>query len=219
MQAPMRLAAPVISATGMSCVLDKITINFLGFVDRIMNAKELICEHIRNQGNLLFVEFMQQALYTPNYGYYSSARQKFGVDGDFVTAPELTPLFGQTIAQQCAEWMSQIQQPHIFEFGAGSGALCVTMLTELAHRQQLPEAYHILEVSGHLRQQQLAHIEQHIPQWRDRIIWHESWPDQPFQGIVIANEVLDAMPVHRFLYTEQTILESYITLNEHGVYC
>ncbi|ASQ47358.1 class I SAM-dependent methyltransferase [Legionella clemsonensis] len=179
-----------------------------------MSLFSLICEQIQQQGALPFVEFMQQALYNPYYGYYSAGLQKFGSQGDFVTAPELTPLFGYTIANQCQPILSQLKEPILFEFGAGSGKLCVDMLQQLEYLNCLPHQYVILEVSSNLKQRQQSFIQEKIPHLFSRILWLERWPEKPFKGIVIANEVLDAMPVHRFLQTEQGLLESHVVLDE-----
>lgn len=164
--------------------------------------------------DLPFVEFMQLALYAPEDGYYSSGLQKLGSHGDFITAPELTPLFGKTLANQCQQIMAELELPVLFEFGAGSGALCVAILEHLAELQCLPEAYYILEISANLRHRQHELIQQKIPHLAAKVVWLDSWPKTPFNGVILANEVLDAMPVHRFMYTEQGILESYITLDE-----
>ena len=161
-----------------------------------------------------FVEFMQMALYTPGEGYYSSGLQKLGKHGDFVTAPELTPLFGHSLANQCRQIMHELQEPIIFEFGAGTGALCVDILHHLEQVDSLPAAYWILELSADLRNRQKEAINQKIPHLAHKVQWLDSWPETAFSGIVIANEVLDAMPVHRFMHSNEGILESYITLNE-----
>ncbi len=178
-----------------------------------MTLLDLIRAELRQKGPVLFVEFMQQALYTPNLGYYSSATQKFGERGDFITAPELTPLFGQALANQCQQVMHHVAEPILFEFGAGSGQLCVDILTQLERLNSLPREYHILEVSGHLQDRQRELVALKIPHLADRVKWLSHWPTQAFNGVIIANEVFDAMPVHRFLQTENALLESYITLN------
>lgn len=162
-----------------------------------------------------FVEFMHYALYAPYVGYYS-ASMPLGQEGDFVTSPEITPLFGYALANQCATLLDELSAPIIFEFGAGSGKLCVDLLKRLQILKKLPEAYYILDVSATLKQKQRDYIDSHLPELIDRIHWLEQWPARPFEGIVIANEVLDAMPVHRFLKTEQGLFESMVSWrNEH----
>lgn len=161
-----------------------------------------------------FVEFMQLALYAPGEGYYSSGLQKLGKHGDFITAPELTPLFGKTLANQCLQVFAALESPSIFEFGAGSGALCVALLEHLAEHSSLPKTYYILEVSANLYHRQRELIEQKIPHLAHCVTWVDRWPETPFNGVVLANEVLDAMPVHRFMNTEQGIMESYVRFND-----
>lgn len=182
----------------------------------MMSLFERICNRVQ-QGAIPFSEFMQEALYAPYLGYYTAGLQKFGLGGDFITAPELTPLFGKTLANQCQQVLSVLTDPIIFEFGAGSGRLCVDLLTHLEHLNGLPMEYHILEVSGNLKHRQQELIQLDIPHLANKIRWLSSWPDRPFNGVVIANEILDAMPVARFLQTEDDLLESFITLNDKGL--
>lgn len=181
-----------------------------------MSLLQTLHARLEQQQEISFTEFMQLALYDPKEGYYSSGQQKLGPQGDFITAPELTPLFGQTLAQQCQQIMAHLNTPALFEFGAGSGALCVAVLTHLEYLNCLPETYYILEVSADLRHRQQQLIKDKIPQLANRVHWLNQWPKEPFSGVVIANEVLDAMPVHRFLYQENELLESWISLNEQG---
>lgn len=178
-----------------------------------MSLTESLINQLRQHGDLPFVDFMQQALYAPHFGYYSAGLQKFGPQGDFITAPELTPLFGQTLAKQCQQVLSTQTNPIVFEFGAGSGQLCVDILTHLEHLHCLPIEYHIMEVSANLRHRQQALIQAKLPHLFDRVKWLSQWPQEPFNGVIIANEVLDAMPVHRFMQTQEGLMESYITVD------
>lgn len=166
-----------------------------------------------------FVEFMHRALYDPDFGYYTTGLQPLGPQGDFITAPELTPLFGQTLAFQCQQLLTGMERPVLFEFGAGTGKLCLDLLQQLEQLDCLPSTYFILEVSANLRQQQKTLIEKTIPHLAHRVQWLDRWPEKPFKGVILANEVLDAMPVHRFLQTENGILESVVTLNEKDELC
>ncbi|KTD66276.1 class I SAM-dependent methyltransferase [Legionella spiritensis] len=181
-----------------------------------MNAMTSLQTLLRQRHEIPFAEFMQHALYAPDGGYYTSGLQKFGPEGDFITAPELTPLFGQTLAQQCLQLFTTINDPVVFEFGAGSGRLCVDLLAQLERLQSLPTHYDILEVSGHLRHRQQALVEQEIPHLANRVRWLDRWPKKPFCGVMIANEILDAMPVHRFMQTTSGLCESMVTLNSAG---
>ena len=171
---------------------------------------------LEKRQELPFIEFMQLALYAPGEGYYSSGLTKLGKQGDFITAPELTPLFGKTLANQCKQILTSVENPILFEFGAGTGALCIDVLNQLEQLNCLPEAYYILEVSSNLRHRQQELFQQKIPHLLHRISWLDHWPETPFNGVVMANEVLDAMPVNRFMLKDNNILESYISLNKAG---
>jgi SAM-dependent MidA family methyltransferase len=153
-------------------------------------------------GSISFAEYMQHALYAPGIGYYSAGASKFGPAGDFVTAPEVSPIFGSIIARQCAEVLEQVGDGgSILEFGAGSGRLAVDVLRKLAVLNALPRRYKILEVSADLRERQEHLLRSEVPSCMDRIEWLDGIPDS-ISGVVIANEVLDAMPVERFVRRE-----------------
>ncbi|MBS0350590.1 MAG: SAM-dependent methyltransferase [Proteobacteria bacterium] len=156
-----------------------------------------ICSEISEQGPIPFARFMELALYAPGLGYYRNGLQKFGEQGDFITAPELSPLFSQCLARQCQQILSQISRPNILEFGAGSGVMARTILQTLSELQTLPEHYYILELSAELQQRQRLQLQKHLPEFYSRVVWLQQIPEH-FTGIVLANEVLDAMPVHRF---------------------
>lgn len=148
-----------------------------------------------SSGWISFAEFMQLALYAPGLGYYSAGAKKFGKDGDFVTAPEISPLFAQSLAKQAAQVLQQTQGS-ILELGAGSGRLALELLLELQSLEQLPQQYLILEVSAQLRQQQRETLEQRLPaELMTRVLWLDALPAR-FNGLVLGNEVLDAIPVH-----------------------
>ncbi len=177
----------------------------------MIQFKDYFLQQLQNRPNMPFVEFMHYALYAPYVGYYS-AGSPLGKEGDFITAPELTPLFGYALANQCAEIFKNLTAPKILEFGAGSGKLCVHILQKLEEIGQLPDAYFILDVSASLKMQQQTYIKTHAPTLFERVQWLTQWPTEPFEGVLIANEVLDAMPVHRFLKTENGLFESFIGL-------
>ena len=167
---------------------------------------ELIHHDIALQGGWIpFSRFMELALYAPGLGYYSAGASKFGATGDFITAPELSPLFGRTVARQLADIMS-LSAPHILELGAGSGKLALDILTELERLEQLPATYSILEVSADLRERQQALLQKHLPHLAQRIHWLDALPAQ-ISGAVIANEVLDALPVHLVRWSDARVLE------------
>ena len=167
--------------------------------DDARRASDALTAHIRDEiaarGDWIgFDRFMALALYTPGLGYYSGGAHKFGAAGDFVTAPELTPLFAQTLAAQVAQIL-RLSAPHVIEVGAGSGRLAADLLLELERRDALPESYAILDLSGELRARQRATIEQRAPHLLARVSWLDTLPGH-FDGLVLANELLDALPVH-----------------------
>jgi SAM-dependent MidA family methyltransferase len=139
---------------------------------------------------------MAMALYEPGLGYYSSAMRKFGAEGDFVTAPELTPLFGQAVATQVAEWFGHAA-PRVVEFGAGSGALAAQLLSELERLGTPAEEYLIVELSADLADRQRETIARDAPALLGRVRWLDRMPES-IDGVIVANELLDAMPVRVF---------------------
>jgi SAM-dependent MidA family methyltransferase len=158
-----------------------------------------LCEIIRHDiavqgGWIPFSRFMELALYAPGLGYYTAGARKFGEAGDFITAPELSTLFGRTLVRQLIEVM-HASAPHILELGAGSGKLAVDILGELEQCGALPESYSILEVSADLRERQQALLQEKLPHLKARVQWLDALPEK-ISGAVIGNEVLDALPVH-----------------------
>jgi len=149
-------------------------------------------------GVISFARYMELALYAPGLGYYSGGSRKFGEGGDFITAPELSPLFSRCLARQCAQILEGMKGGDLLEFGAGSGVMAAEILAELERLEQLPEHYFIMELSGDLRQRQHEMITARLPHLEGRIIWLDGLPET-FRGVVLANEVVDAMPVHRFV--------------------
>ena len=148
----------------------------------------IAAEIARNDGAISFARYMELALYAPDLGYYSGGSAKLGKDGDFTTAPELTPLFGAAVAQAAAAIIAQ-SAPQILEFGAGTGKLAFDILTEMALAGVAIERYFIVELSGELRARQQDKLRD-FPQ----VEWLDEFPDA-FDGVVVGNEVLDAMPV------------------------
>jgi SAM-dependent MidA family methyltransferase len=149
-------------------------------------------------GSIPFSEFMERCLYTPGLGYYSAGCRKFGAGGDFVTAPEISPLFGRCLARSCGAVLQSLGGGDILEFGAGSGQLAVDLLGELASMDCLPDRYLVLERSAELRARQQEAIGRYLPQLLDRVSWLDALPAAGFRGVMLANEVLDAMAVERF---------------------
>lgn len=168
--------------------------------------RDLIHHDIARQGGWIpFSRFMELALYAPGMGYYSAGARKFGAAGDFVTAPEISSLFGRTLARQLVEIMAQ-STPHILELGAGSGKLAVDILGELERQNSLPERYDILEVSADLRERQRVLLQARLPHLINRVHWLDALPDS-ISGVLVANEVLDALPVHLVRWIDANIVE------------
>ena len=193
-----------------------------------------LCELIRRDiaahgGWIPFSHFMELVLYAPGLGYYTAGARKFGQEGDFITAPELSSLFGRTLARQLVEIM-QASSASILELGAGSGKLAFDILGELEKLEVLPESYSILEVSADLRERQQTLIREKLPHLAERVHWLDALPDN-ISGAVIGNEVLDALPVHLLLWNaspiqtlprgdkEQVIMERGVSLeNERFIW-
>ncbi|OYZ57565.1 MAG: hypothetical protein B7Y21_07055 [Hydrogenophilales bacterium 16-61-112] len=150
-------------------------------------------------GWISFARFMEVALYAPGLGYYAAGAMKFGAAGDFVTAPELTPLFGRTLAHAIAPVLAETGGD-ILELGAGSGKLAVDMLGELERLDALPARYGILEVSADLRVRQQERIAHDRPDLAGRVHWLDALPSA-FEGVILGNELLDALPVELVHWT------------------
>lgn len=160
-----------------------------------------------------FDHFMEMALYAPGLGYYVAGSRKFGEAGDFVTAPEVSPLFAQCMARQAAQVLVQLGQGELLEFGAGSGVLAADMLTEMERLDCLPTRYAIIELSPELQVRQRVTLQQRVPHLLERVVWLQRLPEA-HTGFVIANEVLDAMPVSRFRIGEAGVEESFVVAGE-----
>ena len=159
----------------------------------------LIREEAEACGGILgFDRYMERALYYPGLGYYANGALPFGTGGDFVTAPEIGSLFARCVARQCISVLEALNGGDVLEFGAGSGRLAADVLLEMAHLGTLPGAYRILELSAVLRERQRQTLERLAPQLADRVVWLDALPAEGFRGCVLANEVLDALPVRRF---------------------
>jgi SAM-dependent MidA family methyltransferase len=171
----------------------------------------------RAGGWIPFSQFMALALYAPGLGYYAAGAHKLGRGGDFVTAPELSPLFGACLATQCAEVLAACSLGEIMEVGAGSGVLARDILQALAGQGCLPARYRILETSPDLRARQQALL---LPQARTlgvSIEWLDRIPEDPFSGVMIANEVLDALPVDRFRLGRSGLEAMGVTIGDAGL--
>ena len=157
----------------------------------------VIRAEIEQNGSISFSEYMEMALYEPGLGYYSAGLQKFGEGGDFITAPQLGDVFARCLAKQVEQIGDELGAYEIIEAGAGSGVLAANLLKALQDNHP-PARYRILERSAHLRQVQRETLERSVPQWMDRISWLDQPPETDWQGVFIANEVLDALTVELF---------------------
>lgn len=167
----------------------------------------LIRDEIESAGGWIpFSRFMELALYAPGLGYYSAGMHKFGAAGDFVTAPEISALFGRTLARQAAQVLG-LTAGNILEIGPGSGRLAFDLLSELDRSGQLPERYFLLEVSADLRQRQ----QQLLARFAPRVEWLDRLP-AVFSGLIVGNEVLDAMPVDLVAWGEDSLFERGVSL-------
>jgi SAM-dependent MidA family methyltransferase len=175
----------------------------------------LICTEIgRADGWLSFARYMELALYAPGLGYYTAGSAKLGQAGDFVTAPELSPLFARCLARQIAQLIGE-GVPDVLELGAGSGALAAGLLNELATLDRVPRRYFILEVSADMRARQQARLATIAPDLCERVHWLEVLPEN-LKATLIANEVLDAIPVHIVRTRAGEIDELGVAIGVHG---
>ena len=179
-------------------------------------STRIAAEIARHGGWLSFARYMEMALYEPGLGYYSNPGQVFGAAGDFVTAPELTPLFGATLARQVSPWLKDPALAGsgqvVLEVGGGSGMLAAQLLNALDNVGHHEVRYLILELSAERREHQRQTLKSLAPGLMDRVGWLETFPES-FAGVVVANELLDAMPVQLFEWQADAEAE----LQEMGV--
>jgi SAM-dependent MidA family methyltransferase len=195
----------------------------------------LIQQKIAQAGGWIsFAEFMQMALYTPDLGYYAGGARKFGQSGDFVTAPEISPLFAKTLARLASQIQGELDSQseakrgcpgvlacsdaNILELGAGTGKLAADLLLELQELNALPKQYFILEVSAYLRQVQRETCLSKLPSVLfEKIVWLKTLPKK-FNGLVLGNEVLDAIPVHILHKTESGWRERGVAFSDDFIW-
>ncbi len=172
-----------------------------------------IADEIARDGPMPFQRYMQMALYEPGLGYYVNGLHKFGASGDFVTAPEQGPIFSATLARQVDDIAQTLSAPYtILEPGAGSGAMACGLLSSLEH---LPQHYLILEPSAALREVQRERLAQLPEDVLGRVEWIEAPPGQPFNGVIIANEVADALPVAVFRMGSAGLAERCVQIQDN----
>lgn len=173
-------------------------------------AERVRSEIIDSGGRLSFARYMDLVLNAPGLGYYRAPNRRFGRDGDFITAPEMSPLFARCIARQVDQMLSHLGEGVLFEAGAGSGALCADLLNGLNESGRLPQRYLILEPSAALRARQRETLGQVAPDQVSRVVWVDDLPPAGFTGIIIANELLDAIPAPRFKKGANQVLEACV---------
>ena len=179
---------------------------------------QLLIEEIAQQptGSISFSRFMELALYEPQLGYYTAALDKLGESGDFITAPEISPLFAQCLARQCQQVFENLASADILEIGAGTGQLAVDLLLYLEKENCLPTHYKILEISPTFKARQQELLKKRIPHLLARIHWLDDWPTSPLTGVMIANEVIDALPVDRFFWSNDQVQEVRVAYEKEG---
>ncbi len=169
-------------------------------------------------GSLPFWKFMELALYAPGFGYYSAGALKFGPAGDFVTAPEISPLFAACVADAVTPVLQQLGPDAEFvEIGGGSGAFAETALAKLLANDALPARYAILEPSADLRERQRERLQQRLPPMLFELVtWLDAPPDAAWNGVLFANEVIDALPTPRFVIRDGEVFEEHVALDGEG---
>lgn len=174
---------------------------------------ERIRKHLKRHQEMSFADYMNLALYTPNLGYYSGALPKIGRQGDFITAPEISPIFSRCLARQALQVLQQLEQRNIVEFGAGRGVMARDILLEL--QNEALKNYYIIELSADLRATQQQTLSTLPEDLFKKVIWLDELPRKPIEAVVLANEVLDAMPVERIKLEADNALIAQVTFNEN----
>ena len=181
-----------------------------------------LCEMIRAEidtagGAMPFRRYMEMALYTPGLGYYMAGARKFGAAGDFVTAPEISPLFSDCLAAQCQQVLETFERPAcLLELGAGSGTMAADILARLERLDCLPDHYYILELSAELKQRQQQTLARRVPHLAASVRWLDTLDGLELHGVILANEVLDAQPVTRFRLDEEGLHELGVGYDRQG---
>lgn len=187
--------------------------------DAITHSQQLvnlIRQQIRQQGGAIsFHEYMKIVLYQPALGYYVAGASKIGASGDFVTAPEVSPLFSYCLANQVSQVLEHVSAASILELGAGLGTMAADVLSHLQRVGNLPEQYYILDLSPELKQRQYQTLQAKVPDLLNKVVWLDSLPET-FDGVILANEVLDAMPVQLFKWHNEQVFERHIGLDDQG---
>ena len=185
-------------------------------LDHSLLVREQLIQHINTRdGWISFEEFIDFVMYKPGLGYYSAGAEKIGHSGDFTTAPEISKLFGMALANQMTPILDHYQSPSIIEIGAGTGKLAFDIMTQLNDYQVNFDRYYILELSADLKQRQQSMLS-HLPtKTLNKIVWLNSIPMDSIDGVIIANEVIDALPFTRFKTQNGQVYELGISVEDN----
>ena len=185
-------------------------------LDHSLLVREQLIQHINTRdGWISFEEFIDFVMYKPGLGYYSAGAEKIGHSGDFTTAPEISKLFGMALAHQMTPILDHYQSPSIIEIGAGTGKLAFDIMTQLNDYQVNFDRYYILELSADLKQRQQSMLS-HLPtKTLNKIVWLDSIPMDSIDGVIIANEVIDALPFTRFKSQNGQVYELGISVEDN----
>ena len=185
-------------------------------LDHSLLVREQLIQHINTRdGWISFEEFVDFVMYKPGLGYYSAGAEKIGHSGDFTTAPEISKLFGMALANQMTPILDHYQSPSIIEIGAGTGKLAFDIMTQLNDYQVNFDRYYILELSADLKQRQQSMLS-HLPtKTLNKIVWLDSIPMDSIDGVIIANEVIDALPFTRFKTQNGQVYELGISVEDN----
>jgi len=185
-------------------------------LDHSLLVREQLIQHINTRdGWISFEEFIDFVMYKPGLGYYSAGAEKIGHSGDFTTAPEISKLFGMALANQITPILDHYQSPSIIEIGAGTGKLAFDIMTQLNDYQVNFDRYYILELSADLKQRQQSMLS-HLPtKTLNKIVWLDSIPMDSIDGVIIANEVIDALPFTRFKSQNGQVYELGISVEDN----
>lgn len=201
----------------LTIAYDSILLINLTFMNHLLGNKELIAlifDEIKERGAIDFARFMHLALYTP-HGFYCNDGIKFGASGHYTTAPLISPLFAKAIANQFQQIKETLPKSGILEWGAGNGYFAKDVLLQLEKLNALPSHYIIIEISPNLQNAQYTLLKEHCPHLLPYVTWSQVLPKTTFQGLIFANEVLDAFPFHCFQLEKEKMYERYVTLKDN----
>jgi len=183
---------------------------------RSAQLTQKIRQFLNRAGQMTFGDYMQRALYTPNLGYYANGLPKIGAQGDFITAPEISPIFSHCLANQSQQVLEKLSvNKTILEFGAGRGVMARDILLRFIEQGWTLDNYFILELSADLKAKQQETLAEALPkEWLNKVQWLDKLPETPIHGVILANEVLDAMPFERLYFETDQVSLGHVIYNE-----